>query len=332
MAKKQIKKVVEEVVTPEPVEQIEEVEEVEEEDDEEDEMAQNMGIAYQVHNAFANIDINALIQLINDGQTDVYQGSKPFNQYLFEVLTSLLPYGSRIGDESLESLTNKLNALRQKIMVIDNEHTDVLNTILNFVSKQDEQYKGNYINFFVNDCYNAYDTGVDTTSCVKGIKERLFFALGQAGVGSENPLYEQISRILFPSETISNEQIYSFISKCIETNTNELSNLGDNNTEEVLRNKSSIIKECVKRKILESNSNIDISSLEERINQAIRDSQDMLGGKRKKKRKITKKNKNGSKKTKKHVKKMIAKKKHRSNKHINRSIKRRNKRVSNKRH
>ncbi len=289
------------------------------------------GIAYQVHSAFNHIDFSKLFQLLNNGTIDIYSDEKPFQQYVIDELETILNNYTNADDKN--ELQQKFTGLLPKIRSINYDTNFQMSpnpsgvnaffTILNFVKKQDKQYQDNYMMFFINDSYNAYDTGSDTSSCVKGIKERIVFALGQAGYNINNPIYSQISEILYP---LKDNQLYSFIEKCIKKNKDTLLSLED----KTMTNKKPIILECVKNELRESFPNANIEELEGKIASFIENVQDMLedeslqlqttGGKRRRKTKkttarytknTTRHKKNQSKKNKRrHTKRTHTKRRH----------------------
>ncbi len=266
-------------------------------------------IAYQVHNAFNVIQFQKLFELISNNNIDNYSNKQSFNDFMISELQTIL---SSYKEEDKAELIERFNRLTPKIRGIDyntdfkmNPNPSGINaffTIINFVKKQEKHYQDNYIKFFINDSYNAYNSGSDNTSCVKGIKERLIFALGQAGYDIDNPLYKQISEILFP---LKDEQLYAFISNCINEKKTELLSIGDSNME----GKKKELLKCVLSKIKESFPNMDAEGLKTRILGLIENSIDMFedeslkGGRRK--RRVTKKRKRETKKT---MKKKVNKK------------------------
>ncbi len=262
------------------------------------------GIAHQVHIAFSVINFNDFFNLINNGKLDNYSSSQNFNQYMKNELKNIL---NNYNEPDKNSLEYKFNRLTEKINQISYKYTDfnmnpnppgidAFYTIMNFVKKQDKHYQDNYIKFFINDSYSAYDSG-DTTSCVKGIKERIIFSVGQAGYDIDNPLYKELSEALFP---IRDSQIYSFIKNCIINNKTTLIKIPDENFEE----KKNIVRECVKKRISESFPTLSVNMMDGRINGLIDNVSDMLlndylsGGKRRTK-------KNNKKYKKKYTKKQI---------------------------
>jgi surface protein len=250
----------------------------------------NNGQAFQVHNAFNNINFNRLLDLINNGTVVNTPIHENFNQFMNNELQTILKNYTTKSDS--EELTNKFKSLLSKINVINYKATDfkitgnptpesVFLTIIKFIKEQPKQYQDNYIKMFIDESYSAYNTGADQISCVKGIKERIIFALGQAGFNLDNPLYKQISETLFP---IEDQNIYAFISRCIQENQQQLETLGDN-----LEGKKTLITNCLIQKIRETYSGIDLKMLEDRISKAINASQDMFGGRKRRKMRKTKK-------------------------------------------
>jgi len=251
------------------------------------------GEAFQVHNYFNKINKLELLALIGNSE---YNGNNTnFISTIKEFITQII---SKIQDQTEKNnLQAQYQQLLPKINVMDfydNSKRDLTNSAIEFVKRQSKQYQENYVRFLLNDSCQAYNSGVDTTSCVKGIQERLIFSLASAGSELNNVLYENIAKAIYP-DPINNESINHFISKCIEEEKEDLKNLPGN-----MGKKKQKVLECVKTKIKQSNPDIRIErieSLSERIEPMI--PEDMLeddalnGGKRKttKKRRTTRKRK-----------------------------------------
>ena len=275
------------------------------------------GVAFQVHNAFNAIDFTKLFQFLNNGKIDTYSEEDEFNEYFAAEIQKLI---SNYDEPDKNELETRYQALRPKIKSIDYNTDFKMNpnpsgenafyTILNFVKKQEKHYQDNYVKFFINDSFSAYDRG-DTTSCVKGIKERIIFALGQAGYDIANPVYKEISETVFP---ITDSQIYTFVQNCINENKERLLEIPDTNIEA----KKELVKECIIRKIQESSPNINTESINNRIMTALDVSVDMLenealSGGRRRKRKTQKRKRKCLRKTRKHINKTRHKKSKRKN-------------------
>jgi len=135
----------------------------------------------------------------------------------------------------------------------------------------------------IEDSCSAYSTG-DTTSCVKGIKERMVLALGQAGYNLNNELYKQISATLFQ---VKDSQIFHFISACLETNKSSF-------VGKPMEEKKQLLLNCVNDK-LRASGEMGVNS---KIMELIGQSEDMLdddaltGGRRKRRTRKGKKSSN----------------------------------------
>lgn len=243
-------------------------------------VAPGRGIAFQVHNKFDKLNIPALVNLIKSGpDLDVYTGANLNQEWLAELR-------GLAENSGIPELSTKLSRISGKIAGIDfakpihNLNGDSLfYTVLNFVKRQPKAYQDNYVNFLVEDSCNAYSAG-DTTSCLQGIKERMILALGQAGYNLDTELYKQISSILFQ---VSDSQIYSFISACLETMKADL--VGKS-----LDEKKQSLLNCVNGKLAISGE----MGVNSKIMELIGQSEDMLdddaltGGKRSRRRRTRK--------------------------------------------
>ena len=252
----------------------------------------NTGIAYHVHNRFNEIDMNKLIELINNGKITTYPEN--FIAFIKNELQTMI---DNYDESDKPQLQTMFNGLQNKIrdMTFNKEDMNLYYTIINFVKRQDKKYQDNYIKVFLNECSNAYEGSGDNTSCVRGIKERIVFALGQAGFDIDNPLYANISELLFP---LSNAQIYTFLNNCIKENQSRLEEMGKS-----INEKKALIKQCMIEKLRASSPNINVSALETKLNKALNEAQDMLGGKRKTRRTKRIYRKNGRRHSKRTIKK-----------------------------
>ena len=231
------------------------------------------GVAFHVHNKFDEIDMTKLIELVNNGKLKIYP--KNFGEYVKNELQTMIDNYDKSDKQQLQTMFNRLSTKMSDITYSNND-INICYTVIDFVKRQEKSYQDNYIKLYLTECFNAYDGSGDNTSCVRGIKERLVFSLGQAGFDIDNPLYANISELLFP---ISNSQIYTFLSNCIKDNQTRLDEIGEGNDK--INEKKELVKQCVIEKIKSSSPNVNVTSLETNINKALNDAQDMLGGKRK---------------------------------------------------
>jgi len=294
----------------------------------------NVGIAYQVHNRFAQIDLPRLFSLINNGSTTLkhYTESIRFQEYIINVLTELVNNyrnGDETRNEERSELEHKLDLLKTKIDFIqfsDSEYDtkDAYYTILEFVKSQPRDFQDNYIYFFIKDSAEAYEqrpgdqNEANQISCGAGIRERLLTSLAQGGTGLNNSLYTQLAEIIYP---LSNDQILTFLSDCYNSLKPELAQIPDEQMDE----KKRLVYNCVMEKLRNSSYSdfAESSAIQQRIWNKVDESKDefrieSLTGERKKKRNkrstMKKKRNTYSKKLTNKYKKHIIKRKTKRNK------------------
>lgn len=295
---------------------------------------QNRGIAYQVHNRFAQIDLPRLFSLINNGSTTLKHYTEPiqFQEYIINVLTELVNNyhnGDESRNEERSELEYKLDLLKTKIDYIqfrDSEYDSVnaYYTILEFVKSQPIEFQDNYIYFYIKDIAEAYEqrpgdqNEANQLSCVEGIKERLLTSLAQGGTGLNNNLYTQLAEIIYP---LSNEQIQTFLSDCYTSLKQELVQIPD----EQMDKKKTLVYNCVMEKLRNSSYSdfAESAAIQQRIWHKVGEYEEefqnhnLTGGRRKKgsKRSTMKKKRNPySKKITNKYKKHIIKRKTKRNK------------------
>lgn len=278
----------------------------EEEDEVEEEEEPMQGVAFEIHNQFNTINIEHLLQLIgrNTSNTSVSEIYVKFINIANAVYNRLSAVDKETMRTQNQSLSNKyLAVFNSRNLSLSDLQT--LNSVFEFVKSQPVDYQNNYMRFFMHDSANAYSTGVDTTSCVAGIRERLITSLASAGVGQTNPLYAEIASVIHP---LQNSAIYHFINKCIEQLNNELKSLPE------IDERKSKVTECVVGKILEAYPSAPHASIRERVMLLINQVEDMLqdesldgGGGRRTRRNIPDFRKNKTRSYKKYRKSGIAK-------------------------
>lgn len=226
------------------------------------------GVAFEVHNRFNNIDIAQLLDAVKSGVgMDVYNGSNLNEEWVTE-LRALARQTDRASEllPKLDALVPKIRDINFRGFSIGGENgVNVFYTILNFVKRQEKAFKDNYVTFFIEDCFGAYSSG-DTTSCVKGVQERMVFALGQAGYNLDNPVYQQLSNAMFQ---VKDSQLFHFIGACLESA--KAGMVGKSMDE-----KKGLLMECVKSKLHASDPSLHLAGLTDRIQGLIDQSNDML--------------------------------------------------------
>ena len=160
---------------------------------------QPRGVAFEIHNAFTDFQAkkNAYLELI----------AEPDNEYgnIFNFVYE--KYYLIIGQIFSNDVVEKRKQLKTIIKKIQNsrfdEYKDLIGKTVSFVTKQDNNFKEQYILAFLNDTCNAYATGSDRTSCVKGIIERIVLSVGSAVQilcmdHCENETYQKLNALMNP--------------------------------------------------------------------------------------------------------------------------------------
>jgi surface protein len=235
-----------------------------------------LGRAYEVHNAFDNINFDLLFNTITENVdiTSLRNTITPTD--LYDWLNNKLSDNNIFNqtEEETRHLKNNLMAIRNKLIPMDftgslgnNSFKKFVEAIIVFVNSQPNEFIRNYIHSYIKDNIGAYgdnydnnstEPNVTTSSCVKGMKERIILNLRSGGMGLDNPKYIKISKII-GRETIveddcetnrreiSNEMIAHFTSMCLnnpEINiTQQLLTVNDMNI------RSDMLARCILRKL-----------------------------------------------------------------------------------
>ena len=138
------------------------------------------GVAHEVHNAFADLDIEKFMSIIrreNNGASDFKNTQnilRPLFQYINSSDTTLSP------EQKTRYKTNfrKPEGIIENVEQFISDHPEVIadtREVIQFVLSQDPKYKDLYIETFENECMGGYSTG-DRKSCTKGMWERIYLA------------------------------------------------------------------------------------------------------------------------------------------------------------
>jgi hypothetical protein len=162
---------------------------------------QPRGVAFEIHNAFENFqsiknDYLDIISQPNEDYGDIYNY---INEKYSSIIIQLFP--------NQEEETEKIRQLQKLLTKIMNsrfdEYKDLIGKTVSFVSKQDDNFKKEYIIAFLNDSCNAYSGGRDNTSCVKGIIERIVLSVGTTVQvlcmdHCDNETYQKLNALMNP--------------------------------------------------------------------------------------------------------------------------------------
>jgi surface protein len=191
------------------------------------------GVAFQVHNVFGNINMDALMAII--GPSVEYIGPS-IDIFIREQLASLL---RELPDDERASLTPRYETLIPCIEGL--QPPSLYNTVMDYIHRQGEPFQQNYIRSFIIDSTDAYGEGV--RSCTRGVQERLITSMGPAGTG--DPAYDPLIRVLSP---LMRSQIDHFSEICRTENAAALLDEGEPG-EGNLVGKTAILRDCMRLKL-----------------------------------------------------------------------------------
>jgi len=279
---------------------------MDDDDDEEVMPLPPQGRAYEVHNYFNGLDINAIRDFIeesNRNNNDVNrttQSMKSSVNSLFNPLLHFIDNSDLFNSDEKSENKEKLNRILSIAQDCEgfNANRELLNSIIEFVSKQSDNFIEQYIRIIKDECLNAYGQG--GVSCVKGVFERIITTIGAVAIvltkdesmNQENETYKTL-KILF-------REINLLVQEWATTY------LEDGEKEEELKSLSieerkahfinfmktkygALITPIITEKILEEANEYERTGLFERL---------YFGGKRKRKRKRKTKNVRKTRKTK----------------------------------
>ena len=148
--------------------------------------ARNIAVQYEVHQAFDKIDLSKIYEVIGS-ESPSYNPEK-----LFDFIRELVYTNTLDEDEHTKTIT-LFEQFTPNIRDIfrcdsDSETKRLLATVLTYVGHQNQEFKNNYIRFFIGDISSSYEYNPEipdlpTASCEKGIKERIVMSLKSATLG-----------------------------------------------------------------------------------------------------------------------------------------------------
>ena len=176
------------------------------------------GVAFEIHNAFTDFQAkkNAYLALIAEPDNEYVN----IINYIYENYSRII--GEIFPNDAVEK-RKQLEKLIEKIMDSRfDEYKDLIGKTVSFVTKQDNNFKEQYILVFLIDSCKAYETGSDRTSCVKGIIERIVLSVGSAvqilcmDDDCENETYQKLNALMNPKFKVADAANSWF--KTAETN------------------------------------------------------------------------------------------------------------------
>ena len=136
------------------------------------------GIAYEVHNAFAELDLQKFMDIVrreNNGASNFKDPNnvlEPVISYINGPDTGLSP------EQKTRYINNIRGTIRENVSAYIEDHPGVKDNtleVIQFVLSQQPNYKDLYIETFENECMGGYSSG-NRQSCTKGMFERIYMA------------------------------------------------------------------------------------------------------------------------------------------------------------
>jgi uncharacterized protein YjbI with pentapeptide repeats len=192
---------------------------------------QPQGRAYEIHNAFNNLDINKLLEIIQSHLPS--QTTNETNET--NVIESLINYvqNSNIPnkEQKIDELTRINNTISPTLNSTDyHDLKSKLKKVIQYVLLQPSEFIELYLQNFTYDCLNAYNEGQQ--SCVKGMIERIIFAVrdvtatfcAEDGNPLCKPEYKELLSVFYP---VVNVDFNAFFQEWFTQNaeTNEIINM-----------------------------------------------------------------------------------------------------------
>ena len=148
------------------------------------------GRAYEVHNYFNALDIDAIREFVqkfnvdnNDINGNTISNSEASQQEeLFTPLLHFIENSELFKRNEKEDNKEKLNRILTIAKTYNgfDENKNLLTSIIEFVCKQSDDFIEQYIRILKDECLNAY--GQNGQSCIKGMFERIVTILGSVAI------------------------------------------------------------------------------------------------------------------------------------------------------
>ena len=138
------------------------------------------GLAWEVHNAFADLDLPKFMTIIrreNNGASE-FKNTENILRPLFQYISSSDTNLSSEQKTRYKTNFRKPGGIIENVEQFISDHPEVITDtqeVIQFVLSQDPSYKDLYIETFENECMGGYSTG-DRQSCTKGMFERIYMA------------------------------------------------------------------------------------------------------------------------------------------------------------
>lgn len=180
---------------------------------------QNQGVAFEIHNAFANFNMSKYNEIINGfllekGETiDKSISDTKIKESYKDIVNKYFPDNEKVNAK--RKLDEILNIATRTMYFQNDKKNIIISNTVKFIGYQSPKFKTEYMKMFIQDCYNAYSVvhreGDDQIpnnaagmSCAKGIIERIVLTVCNTSqvlcmnrtLCQKNPIYGRLKSII----------------------------------------------------------------------------------------------------------------------------------------
>jgi Leucine-rich repeat (LRR) protein len=211
--------------------------------------ARNIAIQQEVHEAFDKINVSKLYPVIDSEDTPTYHPG-----FLFDYIRQLV-HGNTLDAEEHARIISLFEQFTENIRntfytcITDAATQRLISTVLTYVSRQNREFKNNYVRFLIDDISSAYEFNPEipdlaTASCAKGIKERIIMSLKSATIG-QSEAYQPLLRAFIHKIPI--DIMREFTSACMEDA--RVKELLETEPTPKIDEKVRILSDCIREKL-----------------------------------------------------------------------------------
>ena len=133
------------------------------------------GVAFEIHNAFANIKFDRLMEILRAG----IGSARNFKDREFPLMPLIynIENNNNLIPEKKRELTGKIERIFETLSQYQNYRASIPYIVdaIQYILMQPQEVIDAYIDTFITDCLKAYSTGRGE-SCIKGMYERVFMS------------------------------------------------------------------------------------------------------------------------------------------------------------
>lgn len=133
------------------------------------------GVAFEIHNAFANIKFDRLMEILRTG----IGSARNFKDREFPLMPLVhnIENNNNLIPEKKRELTGKIERIFETLSQYQNYRASIPYIVdaIQYILMQPQEVIDAYIDTFITDCLKAYSTGRGE-SCIKGMYERVFMS------------------------------------------------------------------------------------------------------------------------------------------------------------